>query len=221
VLHGARLVALGEAVLKMSLPPCWIATVAAGEVEHRHEALAKIAAESVEIATAAPTTSAHQALPEVLERRVALVIGNGAYRSAPGLVNPVNDATDMAAALRGLGFDVVEGTNLDRRGMDDAVRAFGRKLDRTDLALFFYAGHGLQVAGKNYLVPIDARLERAGNVNFDAIDLSFVLAQMEAVKRVNLVFLDACRDNPLARSLGTRSASVGQDSPPSTARWGR
>lgn len=177
------------------------------------EALAKIAAESMEQAPATPTPSAQQALPEVPERRVALVIGNGAYRSAPELFNPVNDATDMAAALRGLGFDVVEGTNLDRYGMDDAVRAFGRKVDRTDLALFFYAGHGLQVAGRNYLVPIDAKLERAGDVNFDTIDVSFVLTLMEAEKRVNLVFLDACRDNPLARtlarSLGTRSASVG------------
>jgi uncharacterized caspase-like protein len=120
----------------------------------------------------------------------------------------------MAAALRRLGFEVVEGKNLDRHGMDDAIRAFGRKLDRADLALFFYAGHGLQVAGRNYLVPTDAKLERAGDLNFDAIDVSFVLTQMEAEKRVNLVFLDACRDNPLAlslsRSLGSRSVSVGQ-----------
>jgi uncharacterized caspase-like protein len=112
-----------------------------------------------------------------------------------------------------LGFDVVEGRDLDRRAMDDTIREFGRKLDRADLALFFYAGHGLQVGGKNYLLPVDAKLERAGDLALDAVDVSTVLAQMEAEKRVNLVFLDACRDNPLtrslARSLGTRSGSVG------------
>jgi len=147
-------------------------------------------------------------------RRVALVIGNGDYRSAPRLTNPTNDAADMSAALRKLGFDVVDGKNLDRRGVDDAIRTFGRKLDRADLAAFFYAGHGLQVAGKNYLVPIDARVERPGDLALDAVDVGVVLAQMEAEQRVNLIFLDACRDNPLARSLarslGARSASVGQ-----------
>lgn len=147
-------------------------------------------------------------------RRAALVIGNGNYRFAPQLTNPANDAGDMSAALRQLGFDVVEGKNLDRRGMDDVIRTFGSKLERADLAVFFYAGHGLQVAGKNYLVPVDARLERPGDLALDAVEVGVVLAQMEAEQRVNLIFLDACRDNPLARSLarslGTRSTSVGQ-----------
>ena len=157
----------------------------------------------------APVTS----LPVTPSRRVALVVGNGGYRFATTLNNPANDATDVSAALRRLGFDVVEGRDLDRPAMDDIIREFGRKLDRADLALFFYAGHGLQVGGKNYLLPIDAKLERAGDLALDAVDVSVVLAQMEAEKRVNLVFLDACRDNPLtrslARSLGTRSGSVG------------
>ena len=148
-----------------------------------------------------------------INRRVALVIGNSDYAVSSKLPNPVNDATDMAATLRKLGFDVVEGKNLDRRGMDNAIREFGRKLERAELALFFYAGHGLQVGGKNYLVPVDAKLERPGDLSLDAVDIGVVLAQMEAEKRVNLIFLDACRDNPLARSLssasGTRSASVG------------
>jgi uncharacterized caspase-like protein len=97
--------------------------------------------------------------------------------------------------------------------MDDAVRTFGRKLEGADLALFFYAGHGLQVGGKNYLVPVDAKLERVGDHALDAVEIGTVMAQMEAEPRVNLVFLDACRDNPLARSLagalGARGIAVG------------
>ena len=146
--------------------------------------------------------------------RVALVIGNGAYMNANKLVNPPNDAADVASALRKLGFDVVEGRDLDKRGMESKVIEFSRKLDNAGMALFFYAGHGMQVGGRNYLIPIDAKLERGGDLSFETLDVSQVLGQMEAEKRVNLVFLDACRDNPLARSfsrsLGTRSAAVGQ-----------
>ena len=146
--------------------------------------------------------------------RVALVIGNGRYQHATTLPNPANDASDISAALRALGFDVVEGRDLDKRGMEDKVRQFSRKLDNAKLALFFYAGHGMQVGGRNYLVPIDARLERQGDLSFETIDVSQVLAQMEAEQRVNLVFLDACRDNPLSRSfaraMGARSTAVGQ-----------
>jgi hypothetical protein len=146
--------------------------------------------------------------------RVALVIGNGAYRHTSALANPGNDAADIAAALRRIGFDVVEGRDLDKRGMETKIIEFSRKLDDANLALFFYAGHGLQVSGKNYLVPVDAKVERVADLSFETIDVSQVLDQMDADKRVNLVFLDACRDNPLARSLarnlGTRSAAVGQ-----------
>ena len=142
------------------------------------------------------------------------MIGNGAYQHATRLANPVNDAGDVSAALRKLGFEVVEGRDLDNRGVEDKLREFGRKLAGAKLALFFYAGHGMQVAGKNYLVPVDARLEQPGDLRLDTIDISDVLAQMEGEPRVNLVFLDACRDNPLARSfarsLGTRSTTVGQ-----------
>ena len=130
------------------------------------------------------------------------------------MVNPPNDAADVASALRKLGFDVVEGRDLDKRAMESKVIEFSRKLDNAGMALFFYAGHGMQVGGRNYLIPIDAKLERGGDLSFETLDVSQVLSQMEAEKRVNLVFLDACRDNPLARSfsrsLGTRSAVVGQ-----------
>src|SRR5262249_14282636 len=146
-------------------------------------------------------------------RRVALVIGNGKYRYAAALPNPPNDAADIAQALRKLGFDVVEGRDVDKLRTEASIRELGRKLEGADLALLFYAGHGLQVGGRNYLVPVDAKLERAGDLSLDTIEVGQILAQMEAEKRVNLVFLDACRDNPLARTLartlGARSTSVG------------
>jgi Caspase domain len=157
---------------------------------------------------------AEQKVTVVSGRRVALVIGNGNYQFATKLGNPANDASDIANALRKLGFDVVEGRDLDKRGVEDKLREFSRKLAGAKLALFFYAGHGMQVAGKNYLVPVDAKLEQPGDLRLDTIDIADVLSQMEAEPRVNLVFLDACRDNPLARSfarsMGARSASVGQ-----------
>jgi uncharacterized caspase-like protein len=121
----------------------------------------------------------------------------------------------MAKTLREIGFDVVDGTDLTRLAMEQKIRAFADKLDAANVALFFYAGHGLQVGGKNYLIPVDAKLTRPGDLSLDTIDVSVVMAQMEARERVNLIFLDACRDNPLARSFAStlgasRSAAVGQ-----------
>jgi tetratricopeptide (TPR) repeat protein len=151
--------------------------------------------------------------PAQRERRVALVVGNGAYENAPALSNPRNDAVDIAATLRKLGFDVIDGHDLERREMEKKIREFSRKIENADLALFYYAGHGLQVTGKNYLLPIDAKLEREGDLSFEAIDVDVVLQQLESGPRASLVFLDACRNNPLARSLarslGIRSAAVG------------
>jgi len=156
-----------------------------------------------------PATSS----PAQRERRVALVVGNSAYENAPVLPNPRNDAADITATLRKLGFDVIDGQDLDRREMEKKIREFSRKIENADLALFYYAGHGLQVTGKNYLVPIDAKLEREGDLSFEAIDVDIVLQQLENGPRANLVFLDACRNNPLARtlarSLNVRSSAVG------------
>jgi hypothetical protein len=150
--------------------------------------------------------------PALADKRVALVIGNSAYKNAPQLKNPANDATDMAAALKRLGFDVVSGLDVDFSNMRGLVRIFSDKLDSADVALLFYAGHGLQVSGKNYLVPVDAQIESPADLDFGTIDLDLVLHSMEADTRVNIIFLDACRDNPLAanlaRRMGTRSASV-------------
>ena len=155
-------------------------------------------------------------LPAWAESRVALVVGNGAYKHATPLANPVNDARAMAKALEAVGFEVFLGLDLDKRGLDEKTRAFSRALSRADAVIFYYAGHGLQVAGRNYLVPIDAQLQSERDLDFEALPLEIVLKQMELEreKKTSIVFLDACRDNPLARnlvrSMGTRSAAVGK-----------
>jgi uncharacterized caspase-like protein len=148
------------------------------------------------------------------EKRVALVIGNGAYQNTAPLTNPSHDAADMAGALKRLGFEVVDGRDLDKRTMERLIRQFAIQLVGADVALFFYAGHGLQVGGQNYLVPTDARLAGEGDVDFESLALNLVIKQMEREAKTSLVLLDACRDNPLARNLartmGTRSSQIGQ-----------
>ena len=154
--------------------------------------------------------------PAAAERRVALVVGNSAYVNASPLPNPVNDAGDMAKALTEVGFEVILGLDLKRPAFDGKVRDFARALEKADVALFFYAGHGLQATGKNYLVPVDASLQVERDLDFEAVSVDFVLKQMELERegKTNVVFLDACRDNPLARnlarSMGTRSAAIGK-----------
>jgi hypothetical protein len=134
------------------------------------------------------------------ERRTALVVGNGAYRTGP-LRNPRHDARDVAAALRELGFDVIEKHDVGYNEMLHAVIEFGRALQDGGVGLFYYAGHGLQLDGKNYLIPTDASLEREEYVPVETLDLDQVLARMDAARnRLNVVVLDACRDNPFARS---------------------
>lgn len=156
------------------------------------------------------------ASPSLAQKRVALVIGNSAYVHAGALENPANDANDMAEALEAIGFIVIRALDVDRRAFDDKVRAFSVALEEADDAVFFYAGHGLQVGGQNYLIPVDAELKTERDLDFEALPLSFVLRQMELQRegKTNVVFLDACRDNPLARnlarSMGTRSASIGR-----------
>jgi uncharacterized caspase-like protein len=104
--------------------------------------------------------------PAAADKRVALVIGNSAYENVPRLQNPSNDASDMAAKLRGLGFEVVEGIDLGKRDMEKNIRAFAEQLNGADVALFYYAGHGLQVDQKNFLAPIDAQLKSESDLDF-------------------------------------------------------
>ena len=132
--------------------------------------------------------------------RLALVIGNGAYQTAP-LKNPLNDVEDMAATLRNLGFKVILKKNADRRTMEDTIRYFGKQLRSGGVGLFYFAGHGVQVGGRNYLMPIDARIESESDVRYEAVDAGRVLGKMEdAENQLNIVILDACRNNPYARA---------------------
>ena len=119
----------------------------------------------------------------------------------------------MAAALKKLGFEVIEGFDLDKAAFDRKVRDFAARSRGADAGVFFYAGHGLQVAGQNYLVPVDAKLTTAPALDFEMVRLDRRAAHMEREAKTNILFLDACRDNPLARNLaramGTRSAEIG------------
>lgn len=141
------------------------------------------------------------------EGRHALVIGNSAYDRKP-LKNPVNDARDMAAALERLGFQVLLKTDVGQRPMEEAIRDFGVKLKGGGVGIFYYAGHGIQVNGVNYLVPIGARLSGESDARYECVDAGRVLGKMEdAGNELNIVILDACRNNPFASSF--RSAEQG------------
>jgi hypothetical protein len=147
------------------------------------------------------------------DKRVAFVVGNGAYKNVTPLPNPAIDAKSMAALLRNVGFDVVEGTNLTRDKMTEKLLDFGKRAEGADVALFFYAGHGIAVNGTNYLLPIDADLKSEMDVKLGAaINVDLTLDQTMADAKVKLVFLDACRDNPFAAKIrsakATRSVSV-------------
>ena len=150
------------------------------------------------------------AAPSVIlaDGRVALVIGNSAYTETSRLANPVNDATDMAAALRALQFDVTLETDTDEDALDDALASFEEQSAGADLALVFYAGHGMEMNGANYLVPVDARLASAAAVERETIALDSVLAATSGA-RTRIVILDACRNNPFARTMrGAQRANV-------------
>ena len=131
-------------------------------------------------------------------KRMALVIGNASYKQGP-LRNPVNDAKDMATALKEQGFEVIQVENLDRRKFQETVRTFTTKLRGYDVGLVFYAGHGVQVQGKNYLIPVDADLQTEADVQFNCYALDNLLAELDGTAKANIIILDACRNNPFER----------------------
>ena len=146
------------------------------------------------------------------EKRVALVVGNSAYQNVTRLDNPGNDATLMAETLADLGFTLIGGRaqlDLDKAALDTDVQNFGLQIQGADVALFYYAGHGVQVNGSNYLVPVGANPTREADVDFQMVDVNLVLRQMQGSgTRLNMVILDACRNNPFS-ARGLRSADGG------------
>jgi formylglycine-generating enzyme required for sulfatase activity len=153
-------------------------------------------------------------LPAQAERRVALIIGNSQYQSVPKLANPANDAEAMATSLKALGFEQVT-VRLDL-GYDQFIstlRDFAREADKADWALVYYSGHGIEVGGVNYMIPVDAHLKTDRDVELEAVDINKVLTAVERASKLRIVILDACRDNPFAsqikRTVATRSIGHG------------
>jgi TPR repeat protein len=150
--------------------------------------------------------------PASAEKRIALVVGNSAYQNVTRLDNPKNDAALIATTMRDLGFMLVGNgpqLDLDKAGLDRAVQNFGRSIQGADVALFYYAGHGVQVNGSNFLVPVNANPTRENDVDFEMVDVNVVLRQMQGSRtKLNLVILDACRNNPFGVG-GLRAAQGG------------
>ena len=144
----------------------------------------------------------------IAERRVALVVGNSQYAYASTIPNPHNDAEDIASALGEVGFEVTVGYDLDQVKFAVTVAQFARALEGADVGLFFYAGHGLQIDGKNYLVSTQAKLENTFLVSSETMELDNIVRMMESKAGISLIFLDACRNNPLADNLKRNIAAV-------------
>jgi uncharacterized caspase-like protein len=151
--------------------------------------------------------AAYFSMPARADKRIALVVGNSAYKNVTPLDNPRNDASLMADTLRALGFAVVGGAQLDvdKTQFDRAVQSFSDQIQGADVGLFYYAGHGVQVRGSNYLVPVTANPTRESDVDFQLVDTALVLRHMEgAGTKLNIVILDACRNNPFGGRAGRR-----------------
>jgi len=181
------------------------------EEKRKQAAIKNRLGESENLASQSQTTPTRPAISLGSERRVALVIGNATYKNSP-LRNPVNDSNDMAQSLKAVGFDVVQINNATLAQMREATRLFADKLTLSDVGLVYYSGHGLEVKGKNYLVPVNADITREYEVADQAFDASQFLEMMESIRgpnaqRVNILIVDACRNNDLPRSW--RSASSG------------
>jgi formylglycine-generating enzyme required for sulfatase activity len=146
------------------------------------------------------------------EKRLALVIGNSKYQHVPRLANPANDASDMAQRLQGLGFGVTRGLDQDQQGLRRLLQEFARTSAGADMAVVFYAGHGMEVDGRNWLVPVDARMQSDVDVEFEAVGLELAMRAVSGARGLGLVILDSCRDNPFANAMqrGGTTRSVGR-----------
>ena len=179
-----------------------IAALASGAVQPQFLPAPPRAASATSVPT--PTITAPVVVPATPKgrkqgSRVALVIGNSAYTSVPALANPQRDATRIADALTAVGFDTVTlATDVPREKMTDALRSFAAAADKADWAMVYYAGHGIEVNGVNYLIPIDAKLTSDRDVLFAAVPLDQVLAAIDGARKLKVVMLDACRNNPFA-----------------------
>ena len=151
------------------------------------------------LATGVPLAVAQTPPPP--EKRIALVVGIGKYEFAPELQNPVNDAKAIAEALRKLQFDVAEKFDMDNRGFERALRDFGIRASQADVAVIFYAGHGIQVGGNNYIVPADAKLERERDLVYEAMPLNLMLGELSQARKLGILMLDSCRNNPFVDRL--------------------
>ncbi|MEI7587007.1 caspase family protein [Runella sp.] len=159
------------------------------------------------------------ALTAISKNRVALVIGNSAYQNSSSLQDrPINDAADISRRLKALGFKVITLTNATKQQAENAIREFSRIGQSSDAALFFYAGHGIESEGVNYFLPVEAKLESPEDARFEAISLELVLGEMRRFKtKINLVYLDACRNNPFRswnRDVGARGFKAVERTPP-------
>jgi formylglycine-generating enzyme required for sulfatase activity len=151
------------------------------------------------------------------EKRVALVVGISRYVHAPELANPANDARAVAATLRALNFEVDERYDLPNRGLAEALRGFGRRAGQADVALLYYAGHGMQVGGVNYLIPADAQLEREHDLVYEAMPVNLPLGELAQAHKIGILILDACRNNPFVDRLTRTGTSKVQARPGFTA----
>jgi tetratricopeptide (TPR) repeat protein len=157
------------------------------------------------------------ATPTAAVRRVALVIGNGAYTHVKALPNPSNDARSIAKSLRGIGFTVSEGIDLDRAAMQATIREFLREAATTQVAVVYYAGHGVQVEGRNYLVPVDVKLQPGTRMTDAMIEMDTIMAGLDDQVRTNILIMDACRNNPMAQQTAAAGGSRGIGAGPGLA----
>jgi hypothetical protein len=178
------------------------------EFQRRHAEAQRKSSPAQPAAPVSPVTSGPASSSTDLGRRVALVIGNSAYRSVSVLANPQRDAEAMVAALRGIGFETVKlETDLSKEKLVAALRAFAHQAETADWAMVYFAGHGIEMNGVNYLIPVDAKLEVDRDVEFEAVPLGQVMSAVDGARKLRLVLLDACRDNPFARQMRRTVAS--------------